>query len=807
MSVMSRRRALVALGSAALLPAAWAAAREPIIGGEFDRAVPPWTPLPEPDVVAARIGDVWQPPAPEQQSFGGLFGARLDANARLRLRAVDVEVLVGPFERRDGANGPWIGEHAGKFLSAACATVRLTGDPLLRARADAVARRLVASQGADGYLGTYTLADRWTGWDVWVHKYALIGLLDYHAATGDVGALNACRRVAALLVATFGDAPGQRDIVRAGEHVGMAATSVLEPMCALYRRTGDASHLAFCEYLLRAGERAGGPRIVSSLLEHGRVYRTANSKAYEMLSNLNGMLDLHRVTGEPRLREAVQRAWDDCVRTQLYPSGALSAQERFQPDGPLRVTGSSHVGEGCVTVTWLQLNARLLRLTGEARYAEQIERSVYNALFGAQEAATGDVCYYTPQVGLRRYVRRTLCCVSSVPRGVALLPQLAWGAERDGIAVHQYTAGSARFVVGGQPVRLVATTAYPLDGGARLALRVARPMRFALRLRVPAWAETFAADIDDTRYEGVAGSMLAIEREWRGETRVRVRMGLPARVEPAPVGEGQAVLWRGPQLLAVDRAANPELPSLHRVELRDSAEVPELRSESGANARRAPRYRLDAQVLEPMAAGGTRRIRRSIRLVPFADAGDGVPWIARAGRGATAPAAYSAYASAGLSTFHTPPDVPRPFRRDEYGAEPLVDEDPRSACELEAGEGIVWAWVALDAPRRVTRLAFVHGEVDARGGWFDGSAGPPRVEIVRGEFPLVEGTWLAPEQAQWESLAPFADYPATTASAAPAELGGRRIEVVLPQPIEIAGFRVIGRAGGEFVRIAELSAS
>ena len=152
--------------------------------------------------------------------------------------------------------------------------------------------------------------------------------------------------------------------------MGMAATAVLEPMCRLYRFTGQPRYREFCGYLVRSYDHPHGPRIVTTLLEGGGVYRVANGKAYEMLSNFNGLIDLYRLTADETLLSAVLHAWEDIVRQQLYRTGTLSAGEHFQPVGQLLTLQSSNVGEMCVTVTWLQLNWRLLRLTGEGRFGQ-----------------------------------------------------------------------------------------------------------------------------------------------------------------------------------------------------------------------------------------------------------------------------------------------------------------------------------------------------------------------------------------------------------------------------------------------------
>ena len=166
-------------------------------------------------------------------------------------------------------------------------------------------------------------------------------------------------------------------------------------------------------------------------LQSGSVYRVANGKAYEMLSNFNGLVDLYRLTADRRLLDAVLRAWDDIVSQQLYRTGTVSAAEHFQPDGRLLSLPSSNVGETCVTVTWLQLNWRLLRLTGEARFGQEIERTVYNHLLAAQDGRNGNISYYTSWVGRKEFTDALLCCVSSGPRGISLIPQLVVGSAEE----------------------------------------------------------------------------------------------------------------------------------------------------------------------------------------------------------------------------------------------------------------------------------------------------------------------------------------------------------------------------------------
>ena len=188
--------------------------------------------IPEPIVVDA-VPDRYQPAAYAHLRLTGLLADRMRVNLEGRLLQVDQNAMLDPFEHRTAPSNndrAWAGEHIGKFLDAAANAYQYTQDHRLKELMDRMAKGLIATQEQDGYLGTYTKETRWTSWDVWVHKYDLLGLIAYYRVTGDPAAYNAANRIGGLLVNTFGDTPGKRDIVAAGQHVGMAATSVLEPM-------------------------------------------------------------------------------------------------------------------------------------------------------------------------------------------------------------------------------------------------------------------------------------------------------------------------------------------------------------------------------------------------------------------------------------------------------------------------------------------------------------------------------------------------------------------------------------------------
>ena len=84
------------------------------------------------------------------------------------------------------------------------------------------------------------------------------------------------------------------------------------------------------------------------------------------MSDLVGVVDLYKVTGDDSLLPPVLTAWHDIRDKRLYVTGTTSSKEHFLDDDMLPGGDKDNVGEGCATVTWLQLTWRLLRLTARA---------------------------------------------------------------------------------------------------------------------------------------------------------------------------------------------------------------------------------------------------------------------------------------------------------------------------------------------------------------------------------------------------------------------------------------------------------
>lgn len=758
-----------------------------------------------PDKVASTVADRQDAQVPDRTRLTGWVGKRIEANELGRLVKLDPVRLLEGYRKRPGRQS-WDGEHVGKWLHAATLAWVYTGDPALRSKLDLVAAELCKCQLEDGYLGTYLDKDRWTEWDVWAHKYNLIGLITYMRYTGDMSPLPTCRRMADLLCQTFGDDPGKRDLIKAGHHVGLAPTSVLEPMVLLYRLTGEPRYLDFCKYILRAWEQPNGPKVISTLLTAKRVDKVGNGKAYEMLSCLNGALEYYRTVGEPRILEACLNAWQDIVERRLYITGAASYGELFHGDYDL--PNVNNVGETCVTVTWLQFNAQLLRLTGQARFAEQLERVVLNQLFGAQQCDGSAWGYYVQMEGRKPY-SSTLdghCCLSSGPRGVALIPTFAVTTDADGIVVNLYDTGVATLALRDHTaVKLTTETLYPGDERIRIVVEPAVPKSFALKLRVPAWCREAAVQVNGKKAKGETGvdGYLCLKREWSPKDTLTLQLKLEPRVI---VGDhknaGKIALLYGPLVLAADDAlivpassSGGEKPPLSAVAAAGSdLESLKVRAEPATATFNtwpgAKVFRVKAVTRRPTGAM-KRGAPLEMRLIPFADAGgtgtDYKVWLPLPGTGVSSNLLFEARESRS-----------RPGNLDGC----ITDDDFQTAVVTFDGKPAQTDWfaVTLDEPAQVRRILFAHGKTFHDGGWFDASNGKPKVQVKPGK------------NAPWATVGELTDYPTTTQTNPAGLKGGEVFAFQLPGPTGVWAVRVTGRpAGGDnpqqaFSSCAELQA-
>lgn len=447
---------------------------------------------------------------PGSVSLGGPLGDAVAANRSGRLGKFitgpdsPAIALFAPDIVAANEGGDWYGEHAGKWLYAAARS----RDPILLPRVRTVADHLVSLQAADGYLGNYPPARRfmvkqppkpfsWNGepalrtWDIWTHAYLILGLVEAARALGDDRYLAAAARIADLVAATLRQ--GEVRITDLGNHFGLSATVLIDPLCELFFATGEARHRDLALLILDQAEADPHSAFMTAALNGDDVSAIATGKAYQLLWNVVGLAKLHRATSEPRYLAAVNALWqrvrDDHLTLGGGPWGGVAHRSREVFNAPGAFSPHGYV-ETCSTMAWIQLNRELLAILGEAKFAQAIERSAYNDLIGAQAVNGEDWCYYSFPNGKRVHTTYWRCCKSSGAIALEELPGIAYGVTTEG-AISVNLLGPSQAVldipeIGA--VKITQTTGYPFADSIEIAIE-ASGQAVDLLVRVPDWAE------------------------------------------------------------------------------------------------------------------------------------------------------------------------------------------------------------------------------------------------------------------------------------------------------------------------------
>lgn len=575
--------------------------------------------------------------------FGGVVGERIKSNTTGWLTRAPAANpgLLAMFQLRDRLPRPqlvpWAGEFVGKYLLSAIPALRMDSDPRLALTVKSVVAEVIAAQADDGYLGPFPADERLLGhWDLWGHYHIMLALMMWHEQTGDTAALDACRRAADLACQVYLNT-GRRPRDAGSSEMNL---SIIHGLGQLYRLTGEQRYLELMREIERDWEQEGD--YLRTGLAGVEFYQTPKPR-WESLHNLQGLVELFQITGDTRYRTAYLQHWDSIRRLDRRNTGGFSSGEQATgtPYEPTAI-------ETCCTIAWMALSVDALRLTGNSIVADELERSTYNGMLGAQHPSGSWWTYDTPMNGVREASQHTIvfqaragtpelnCCSVNGPRGLGMLPQWAVMCRDQGLAINHYGPMQGRVTIpGGPTVSVRQETRYPLDGSVKLQLQLDTPSTFALYLRIPGWAESAqvrcsadaAAEPLGGQGTSVArtgadetprpGSYLTLRRRWKSGDTVELKFDMPLRYE-AGAGEmaGRMSVYRGPLLLAYDtwhnEAKQVEPPSVASGELASARVAFPTRGPEGAvTGRFAPWIIVDI----PLASG------ERIRLCDFASAG------------------------------------------------------------------------------------------------------------------------------------------------------------------------------------------
>lgn len=548
-----------------------------------------------------------------------------------------------------------------KWLEAASASVALTGNDSLAAQLDALIDLIGRTQDPDGYIHTDVQIAQRAGaatprfgnpmdFEMYNMGHLISAAVVHHRATGKDSLLQIALRAARFLDQRFAH-PIPRD-ARHG-----ICPSHLMALIDLSRVTGDRRHVQLAARLLDMRDLVTGGDDDNQDRIPLRQQRTAHGHAVRATYLYAGAADVYAETGDESLRPALESIWRDLVGTKLYVTGGCGALfDGASPDGAIDQTAITRVhqafgrafqlphstshNETCAAIGNLFFNWRMLQVTGEAKYADVVEWTMYNSVLAGVSLA-GTEFFYTntlrqlePMPCELRWSRHRqarincFCCPPNVARVVAQSADYAYLRGDDAVVVVLYGTNALETTLpAAGRVRLRQETGYPWAGTVRLTVEACEG-ELALRLRIPGWCDGASVRVNDGPPAAARPeTFFELRRRWSPGDVVELDLPMRARwIEAHPLVEearNQVALARGPLVYCLESADLPPGVRLLEVAVRADAELAPLPPDptlAGAMPLQCEGVVRDGgdwgdRLYRPRAGGGTTSL--PLKLIPY----------------------------------------------------------------------------------------------------------------------------------------------------------------------------------------------
>ncbi|MBX2999613.1 MAG: glycoside hydrolase family 127 protein [Caldilineaceae bacterium] len=440
-----------------------------------------------------------------------------------------------------------------KWLEAIGYELAWNPDPELVEMADHAIKLVEGAQGEDGYLNSYwdvvepdrRWADLDHGHELYCAGHLFQAAVAYYRATGDRRLLDVSCRFADYIDSVFG--PGKRIGTPGHPEVEMA-------LVELFRETGERRYLDLALYFV---DQRGHGLLQHSRFGGGAYYQdhipvreasTVEGHAVRQLYLTTGVADLYLETGEGALLDALMRQWRNMTSRKLFITGGLGSQHAGEAFGePYELPNERCYCETCAQIASIMWNWRMLLITGERRFADLLERTLYNGFLSG--VSLDGRCYFyvnplmsrgaDPLLGRKHIVRPEwhgcACCPPNVMRTLSSLQHYLATTDESGVQIHQYAPSTIRAAVGNGEAVLKIETNYPWEGTVKLTVQESRG-DWTLKLRIPNWSAQASWEVNG-RAEAidVQDGYATLRRSWAvGDTIVLTLAMQPTLIEAHP---------------------------------------------------------------------------------------------------------------------------------------------------------------------------------------------------------------------------------------------------------------------------------
>jgi uncharacterized protein len=466
-----------------------------------------------------------------------------------------------------------------KWTEAAGFALQSGDRPELHAMTDKIIKEVVAVQEPNGYLNTYYVGDhakdrmtpqvqRW-GHELYNIGHMIQGAIAYYRATGDRTLLDAgIRFVNEFLLPNFGPGPDKKPLLSGHPEIELA-------LIELFRTTGDKRYLELAGYILQGDDRIKLP-------QDGYVYHFSGipftsrthleGHAVRAMYACCGATDYYLETGDQTYWKTLNMLWEDLVTSQMYVTGGVGARSEGEAFGDsYELPNFTAYGESCAAIGNMMWNWRMLAATGDAKFADVIERALYNGINSGMSLDGTMYCYrnplgFDPSGGdhIRNPWYDTTCCPPNLERTFASLPGYFYSTSKDGLYAHFYDNSQLDWhLEDGTGLKVVQKTNYPWDGSVEISVTPAKPTEFTFYLRVPGWSGATQVSINGKPVSGATpGQYLALQRRWAPGDLINIKFSMTPQVieaNPRVVDDyGRVAVQRGPLVYCLEQLDQPE---------------------------------------------------------------------------------------------------------------------------------------------------------------------------------------------------------------------------------------------------------
>ena len=474
------------------------------------------------------------------------------------------------------------GEHSGIFFDDSDGYKALEGmayslinnpDPELEKKADEWIDKFAAAQQPDGYINTfYTLTGldkRWTNMDkheMYCAGHMIEAGVAYYQATGKRKLLDVCIRMTDHMMSQFG--PGKRHWVPGHEEIELA-------LVKLYQTTQEQKYLDFAYWLLE--ERGHGHGTMGDEGKWDPVYyqdivpvrrlTDISGHAVRCMYLYCGMADVAALKNDTGYIAAIDRLWDDVVHRNMYITGGIGSSrdnEGFTEDYDL--PNLDAYCETCASVGMVLWNQRMNQLTGDSKYIDILERSLYNGALAGISLGGDRFFYVNPLESKGDHHRQEwygcACCPSQLSRFLPSIGNYIYASSDDALWVNLYIGNTGQIRIGETDILLTQETDYPWDGSVKLTISTSQPLEKEIRLRIPNWCKTYDLSINGKRINVSEKKGYAVIKDWKSQDVIALDMDMPVEIVAADphVKEnfGKRAIQRGPLVYCMEEIDNPE---------------------------------------------------------------------------------------------------------------------------------------------------------------------------------------------------------------------------------------------------------